>query len=503
MRNTPEKDFWTSVKERVGHYTESPADDTWDKIAGAMTPPVSKPNRSLKIAGVIIALIVCSFTGIGLSDGYNIAETFEQLASSARKESRSSVDEQLKSLKQNPRNTNDQEVEQAARTNPSRVTAENISAPPADKLTRYDELASTTSTMGSNNVATRKKALPSTDRGAAHMTSRTVQISAPTKVVGSSRKVDSDGTQNRSLSAVDNSARDIPAADPNAHAGNTEVTSSNDRTDVPVDTRNHGDQFVHQPETLAHAEVEAPHDERKKGIDLRAPVAADKQPELSQTQKPAKNKKIVHGDLYAILTPSLSFQKIVPKSHDGMEVLGFESPGVMSKARFGIAVDIGYERNISKKLSWYAGLSVYQQKQTLTYTYNSPDQFVLGSDGDGYTLVPLVLTNSFNYNMRNAGVAGGLRYTVKGVGLKHKLGLGLQFQKGIMKSDRESSYNNADASYLNYQLTYRLEMNLRPKFEIFLQPSFTYSFLANENLQEPFQLKPYRAGIGFGIIYHL
>jgi hypothetical protein len=242
--------------------------------------------------------------------------------------------------------------------------------------------------------------------------------------------------------------------------------------------------------------------------DKRQPVAktgakaAAKEP--MDTEKPSKKKKLIHGNLYAIITPSFSFQKITPPADDDLEVIGFESPGVMSKERFGLSVDIGYERTLAKKLEWYAGLSFYQQQQRLSYQYYSPDEYDVTSNGaGGFIMTPKVVAKSFNYNMCNAGVTAGLRYMIKSGGLKHKFGAGLQFQQGLLKtSDEEASYNNADASYLNYQLSYRLEMNVRRRLDIFLQPSFTHSILSNESLNEPFKLKPYRAGIGFGMLFH-
>ena len=36
MKNLPENNFWNEIKDRLDHYTEEPADDSWDKIAGGL-----------------------------------------------------------------------------------------------------------------------------------------------------------------------------------------------------------------------------------------------------------------------------------------------------------------------------------------------------------------------------------------------------------------------------------------------------------------------------------
>ncbi|MBT1690542.1 hypothetical protein [Dawidia soli] len=36
MKNLPENNFWNEIKDRLDHYAEEPADDSWDKIAGAI-----------------------------------------------------------------------------------------------------------------------------------------------------------------------------------------------------------------------------------------------------------------------------------------------------------------------------------------------------------------------------------------------------------------------------------------------------------------------------------
>jgi hypothetical protein len=277
-----------------------------------------------------------------------------------------------------------------------------------------------------------------------------------------------------------------------------------DRNPTSVLTNQDANEILAQEKNSAGSKMGIVHPTKdKEQLTQTSSDKLDAQDQLIEKKQVKKKKKLVHGNLYAIITPSLSFQKIAPITNDELEVIGFESPGVMSKERFGLSLDIGYERAFTKKLEWYAGLSFYRQKQTLSYNYYSPDEFDVKSNGDGgFAMTPKVVMKSFDYGMLNTGVAGGLRYTIKTGGLKHKFGAGLQFQTGLLKADGEqASYSNASASYFNYQLSYRLEINIRRRIDVFLQPSFTHSILANESLKEPFELKPYRAGVGLGVLY--
>jgi hypothetical protein len=104
--------------------------------------------------------------------------------------------------------------------------------------------------------------------------------------------------------------------------------------------------------------------------------------------------------------------------------------------------------------------------------------------------------------MKNGGASAGVLYHIRGKKLMHKLGAGLQYQKGLVNPQGEYSYNNASSSYLNYQLLYRMEYSLSRRTSVFLQPQFVHSLVADEALREPFEIKPYRAGLGFGLLYH-
>jgi hypothetical protein len=159
---------------------------------------------------------------------------------------------------------------------------------------------------------------------------------------------------------------------------------------------------------------------------------------------------------------------------------------------------------VTPKLELYTSLSYYQQQQIISYTYTSSENASISQAADSwsFTVSPGMTTKTFNYNMRNAGISAGVLYFLKGTKLMHKMGGGFHYQKGMMKRKEGDSYTNSNSDYFGYQLLYRLEYVLNRKTGFFVQPVFTHSPFSNEDLNEPFTVKPYRAGIGVGIVYH-
>ncbi|HMJ68821.1 MAG TPA: hypothetical protein VK508_08000 [Cyclobacteriaceae bacterium] len=257
------------------------------------------------------------------------------------------------------------------------------------------------------------------------------------------------------------------------------------------------------------------------GIDTDAPsppAAVQQQPEQQQQeQQPDSSRNIIIEDViatitppykkpkskfefYLAVTPSLSFQKMIPDSNDAMIVQGFAHRSPLSMARFGLGVDGGFQRDINHILGFYGGVSFYRQRQQLTYFYYDKDADV-ERVGDPWTfeITRSQHTKTFAYSMTNIGVRSGLLITLKGDKLKHKVGAGLLFSQGFAKE--EGSYNNSRSGYLAYQLFYRNEVRINEHFKWFIEPTFIYAFISKEKMTEPFRLNPYRTGITAGVLY--
>jgi hypothetical protein len=201
------------------------------------------------------------------------------------------------------------------------------------------------------------------------------------------------------------------------------------------------------------------------------------------------------------LTPSLSFQRAIPATSDDVIVQELSHVSILSAERLGISLDLGVQGFLTKRLEYYSGLSIYHQNQTLKYFYQKDNQAIVESaGGKGYTVTPKSSEGFVNYEMLNLGVQAGILYNLYGKKLSHKIGAGLSYQHGFKNSNSES-YNNSESSYFSYQVFYRNEARISSRVRVFVQPVFIQSIRVNEELKAPFNLKPYRAGIGFGILY--
>lgn len=217
-----------------------------------------------------------------------------------------------------------------------------------------------------------------------------------------------------------------------------------------------------------------------------------------------KSKRKFRPSVYFTASPTLGFYKVIPIKDDQVEVKGLEQKGIFAGDRMGIQLEAGFQMAIKRNLELYASGSYYQSEQSITYRYTDRTQLSIASAGAdlSYTLSPGEATSSVNLKQKNVGGGVGLMYHLHGRKLMHKIGGGLQFMQGLTRnSDSDGNLLPATRS-LNYNLFYRMEYAVSPRTGIFLQPSFTRAFSANQNLNAPFNVRPYHAGLGFGVLFH-
>jgi len=223
----------------------------------------------------------------------------------------------------------------------------------------------------------------------------------------------------------------------------------------------------------------------------------------TQTVKDSKKNKRIpkrRHTVYAAVSPMLSFQRAFPAGSDGVVVTGFSHRSILSAERLGFSFDLGVQGYASKRVEYYSGLSLYHQRQTLRYTYQANNAEVESSGDLNYIVTPTSSERTVQYDMVNLGVQAGLLYHLSGKTLSHKFGLGLLFQRGF-QNNKSETYTNAGSSYFSYQLFYRNELRVSSRVRLFIQPSFSHSIVVREKLTAPFNLKPYGAGVGFGVLY--
>jgi hypothetical protein len=206
--------------------------------------------------------------------------------------------------------------------------------------------------------------------------------------------------------------------------------------------------------------------------------------------------------MYASMAPSMNYLKFVPLANDGVVINSIRSNSVLSSGRMGLSFEAGLQGMISKRVEFFSGLSLYRQKQQLTYLYQSGNSSQVVEQGNmTYQITPVLSEGHVQYNMLNAGLRMGFMYQLSIERLAHKAGFALSGQSGMLRSSEDAAYNNARSYYLFYELFYRNEYAINGNARIFIQPFFTHSFFVREDLQAPFHLRPYRAGISFGLVY--
>lgn len=240
-------------------------------------------------------------------------------------------------------------------------------------------------------------------------------------------------------------------------------------------------------------------------IDTLESDSISKKEEVAAAFAPKKeNKKKVkkfHPSVFASITPTLGFYKLVPSKDDQVEILSLRRSPILSGERFGIQLNVGFEHHFTPKLKAYAGLSFSKMHQVIHYSVGDRNSVQVQSQNDGsYLVTPAELEQIYDYRIRGFGFNAGLLYTISKGALQHKVGGGIQYHSGKSTSGAEQA--TLTSRYLSYQLIYRVEYPLRPNVGLFVQPTYTRSFNVQESVDGPFKVKPHYGGIGFGLIYH-
>jgi hypothetical protein len=204
--------------------------------------------------------------------------------------------------------------------------------------------------------------------------------------------------------------------------------------------------------------------------------------------------------LYFQISPTMSYQKVVPFQNDDVLITRLNSRSIFSGDRTGVSFDAGMQWKLSEKLEMYSALSFHRESVSISYLYKSSTLQAVDNNAAqfDYMLAPALGSGAVRYTMNDVGVSGGFLYLLKNTGLRHKIGGGVQY---LVDFSQRHGNKNSESMYLNYQILYRLEFPLRPRYTLFVQPAFTHSFFVKEDLRQPFDIRHYNAGLGFGMVY--
>lgn len=461
MKSLPEKKFWNNIKTRLSNYTEEPEDD-WDDIAAIISPSRYDARKwiefSQDIASAIALILLLVFT-INTTDRVSAKAEITGI-------DRNTFSDQASNKSKSATDTHQKERFESA-TGP-------------DSINRSGASSDTNHFSTRNNKSTENidaaKSLFNEKNYSNELYSQTSR----------SNKTNEDNTLDTDIKTSESGVDILPASELVVAANSNQTKSAGSANNQTIKTNN--------PSEIVNKDSV----ESVKGTDS----TAHKENEKKEEQQKKKRTKKSHPAVYFTVSPSLAYQKIVPVKNDAVNITELKSDGIFSSNRFGIAIDGGFQMPLTKAIEIYAGLSYYQQNQTITYKYSAGNvEEIEGNPDEDYIIKPGIKQKEFSYGMRNAGISAGFFYKLKTHKLMHKIGAGLQYQKGFMKANEGDTYDNRSSNYFNYQVLYRLELAINPRTNFYIQPSFTHAIRASESLQEPFTLKPYRAAIGLGMIY--
>jgi hypothetical protein len=467
MKSLPEKDFWNNIKTRLSNYTEEPEDD-WDDIAALISPSRYDSRKWLELTQDIVSavlLILLLFFTVNTTDRVpkpEIADTGRGIDRNGSAEEMIREDNPTASNKtyenaKSPADAEDDKIDQKTSADKNDLQIRNFS--------NNEKATTSIVTLHKNNSGSKlysqsnHQANQATDEQLTNVTTDVLQH---------------DGTSSTPSASHDlKDTRDINGDNPkhDQTTGSSNLQTINNNTDSA--------QAIIKRDSSASKEVNKPEEQPKK-----------------------KRSKKFHPAVYFTVSPSLAYQKMVPAKNDAISITELKSDGIFSSNRLGLSIDGGFQIPITQSLEVYTGLSYYQQNQTITYRYSAGNvDEIEGNPDENYIVKPGIRQKDFSYAMRNAGISAGFFYRLKTDKLMHKIGAGLQYQKGFLRAGEGDTYTNRSSNYFNYQLLYRLELAVNPRTNFYIQPSFTHAIHASESLNEPFTLKPYRAAIGIGMIY--
>ena len=516
MKNLPEHEAFKALENRLNHYTEQPDDDLWQKVAAALPSrkPVWAPSMN-HFAGIL------AVAALGWALGYRSAQEVGGNTLAIAQPTSASM-----------------EGVAPDRATESPIHQENADAkdalPPAGQqeitVDAFTNKKSTRSSQGSGS------SLPGAGSGLNSKASGVRSLNQPS---GSVRDLSSDfDSRTGARPTVNQVSGSSPASSifstsnehrhsniqPDQSAPYTEAKGFDAVVDVSQG-------FAKQESSLNNLSSHDPHAIKPadgttsattlstQGSHIKQFAGDSSQQEVVLTKLSNADSAVTNGQktpynrpkkkragisYYALFSPTLSFQTATPSARDGVIIQKLNKPAILSGDRLGLALEAGVQGRLSKKFEYFAGLSVYHQSQTSQYTQSAGSVVIdNGADDLSYSVKPTTTERSVSYSMLNVGAQAGILYTLKEHRLSHKIGVALQYQKGLTHSSAGEPYDNASSSYLNYQVLYRAEMALNGRLTLIVQPSVTRTWLVNETLHVPFTLKQYRPGVSIGLSYKL
>jgi hypothetical protein len=223
---------------------------------------------------------------------------------------------------------------------------------------------------------------------------------------------------------------------------------------------------------------------------------------ITRQKSDKKKQSWFHPLIYFDATPTLTYFKITPDKNDDVLITRVKKDGLLSHNRLGFQLQGGFQHKLNKSFDLFVGVSYFSQRQHFTYDYlSSAVTDIQSTDNLKYTISPETAMRSFELNSRTAGISAGAFYLLKESALSHRLGAGIQYQANLMSYKSEEVLQRSSSTILNYMILYRLQLSLSNRLDVYVQPAYTHTLRGYKILGEPLAIKPYRVGIGMGLLY--
>jgi hypothetical protein len=219
------------------------------------------------------------------------------------------------------------------------------------------------------------------------------------------------------------------------------------------------------------------------------------------TEKKSKDKK--PAGFYFLFMPTLGYQHISPVTDDNILIESIERVSAFSLKRLGIRLEAGFEKYLTRRVAFNVGVLYYQRKQTINYRFSDtsqPEVSQLNPNAFTYSVSLQQQSATFEYDLKNVGVLGGINYTITGKRFIQKFGLAAELQKGLRAPTSE--VDTHQQFYLFGDVFYRIAYPVNEKLDLMFQPTINYALQLDERINAPFYVKPYGLGLNFGVFYH-
>lgn len=505
MKNLPDDELFNLLKVRLQNFEEQPDDDVWETITRAISRPEPGWIKPAERSSLIIVWLLVfggwyanSVSGWWASDtraksGYALQSHDEATNAPASESPDVNVGaaQSGKALQQTPEG-NLQELSVSnlpgsvsPRRSQSAIQRDpNVSSTRQDgaRIRDIDTRSSSTSPNDHFREATDLHATGGNITTPAHQSVRDEQIVSPVSpeevsisagIATSSNKAESNSTESNKVKANE--------------------AASSGRNDSQKDSLVFAE-FTAAPTDSLQSVLITP-----KEITTRS--LADSAGSNVSTVIPVIGRRKMAWQIYAVATPSLTFQHITPSGADEATFLKLNSPGVPAKERISMAFEAGVNFTVARRLHAFAGLTYYQQWIDLSLEESTDGDASFSSEGGlDFTFRPSAKTTTVNYNLQNVGATVGLMYDISMGKIKHQLGASLQYEHS-MRNPATDSGNDAARDFLNYRILYRAEYSINGHVNVFVQPSFIRSLTSQDLLNGAIGVKQSRVGIGIGVLY--